>query len=342
MSITYRDGISILQLIFYLPAFFLAVWLCYRHGFRRNAGWFYLVLLSLIRIIGACAQLETISSHADGVETTAAICISIGLSPLILLCLGLLSRVYVPFPPPFSKSSTDVWYSNDSVGRNSKIAVSPLVFRLLTVLTMVGLVLCIVGINDSTSSTSKASLSAYKVDAKTKIGVILFVISWACLCLLLAAITMQLSHVDFGEKRLILAVAISIPFIFIRLCYSLLGDFTHNSHFNPLTGSVTIDLCMAVLMEFAVVVTCLTIGLTLHVVPLSALAPPVRTVQRSHRTAEPDASLENGAFNYINPRRAAGAGRIVPPIATRRELKRGPMGGGPIHTLVGMAMDRYK
>lgn len=99
MSITYRNGIAILQLVLYLPAFFFALWLAFRHGFRRNAGWIYLVILSLIRIVGSCAQLETISNNSSGAETTAAICVSIGLSPLILLCLGLLSRVYVSSTP---------------------------------------------------------------------------------------------------------------------------------------------------------------------------------------------------------------------------------------------------
>ena len=99
MAVTYRDGISILQLFFYIPACFIAFWLAFRHGFHRNAGWVYLVLLSLIRIVGSCARLETISDDSNGAETTAAICFSIGISPLILLCLGLLSRVYVLYSP---------------------------------------------------------------------------------------------------------------------------------------------------------------------------------------------------------------------------------------------------
>ena len=238
-------------------------------------------------------------------------------------------------------SFTDGRYSNDSVGRNSKSAVSPILFRLLTSVTIVGLILCIVGINDSTPSTNKTSVSSYKVDAKTEVGVILFVLAWACLSLLLAVVAMHMSFVDSGEKRLVLAVAISVPFILVRLCYSLLGDFTHHNHFNPLTGSVTIYLCMAVFMEFAVVITCLAIGFTLQVIPRSALASPVGTVRQSQQAVEPDGSLDTISPNYLQSPRATDTRNIVPWMVTRKERGMRQMKGGPIHTLIGLAMDHH-
>ena len=94
MAITSRDGISIFVLIAYLVAFFIAVWLSINHGIRRSAGWIYLVFLSILRIVGSSAQLTTISHPSKSLYTTIAICFSIGLSPLILLSLGLLARVY--------------------------------------------------------------------------------------------------------------------------------------------------------------------------------------------------------------------------------------------------------
>jgi hypothetical protein len=91
-SVTYRNGISILELIAYLPSFFGASFLVYRHGVRRSGGFVFLVIFTIVRIVGACCELATINSPSTGLYTAAAICSSIGLSPLLMTCSGLLSR----------------------------------------------------------------------------------------------------------------------------------------------------------------------------------------------------------------------------------------------------------
>jgi hypothetical protein len=96
MKVTYRDGISILELIVYLPCLFLALWLALHHGITRSSAWYFLIIFTIIRIVGSCCQLATIPKPSDiGLNTTAIICSSIGLSPLILTCVGLLARAYV-------------------------------------------------------------------------------------------------------------------------------------------------------------------------------------------------------------------------------------------------------
>jgi hypothetical protein len=91
-SVTYRDGISILELIVYLPSFFVAAFLVYRHGVRRSGGFAFLVLFTIVRVVGACCEVATIKNPSTGLYTAAAICSSIGLSPLLMTCSGLLSR----------------------------------------------------------------------------------------------------------------------------------------------------------------------------------------------------------------------------------------------------------
>jgi len=93
MTVTYRDGVAILQVVAYIPILVLAFLLCLRHGFSKSSGWFFLITFSIIRLLGAIFWLVYISYPSVGVITTAIICTSIGLSPLTLLCLGLLSRV---------------------------------------------------------------------------------------------------------------------------------------------------------------------------------------------------------------------------------------------------------
>lgn len=94
MAVSYRHGLSILEVVVYIPALFMALWMAYRHGFGRSSGWIFFVIFSLLRVIGSCCYLATISNPTStNLYITWAVCNSIGLSPLTLACIGLLSRV---------------------------------------------------------------------------------------------------------------------------------------------------------------------------------------------------------------------------------------------------------
>ena len=91
--LTFRDGISIAELIVYIPSLVAAVWLTVRRGFGRSIGWFFIIIFTLIRISGAACQLAEISSHSLGGVKAVFICNAVGLSPLLLVLVGLLFRV---------------------------------------------------------------------------------------------------------------------------------------------------------------------------------------------------------------------------------------------------------
>ena len=96
MTVTYRGGVAVIQLIAFAPSLAIAFILVFRHGlFGKNAGWHHVISLSFLRIVGAICELIAIRNPSDGVVITAIICSFIGLAPLILLCLALLGRVYV-------------------------------------------------------------------------------------------------------------------------------------------------------------------------------------------------------------------------------------------------------
>lgn len=89
-----RQGIvSIIELVVYIPCLVAAFIVCSRHGFRRSSGWIYTLILCLVRIIGAACQLASYTNNAPSLIKTALILDSIGLSPLLLATLGLLSRL---------------------------------------------------------------------------------------------------------------------------------------------------------------------------------------------------------------------------------------------------------
>jgi hypothetical protein len=92
MKFSSRGGVSIFELIFYLPAVVVAFIDCSRHGFSRSSGWVFTLVLCLVRIAGACCQLATYHSETTGLIEAIVILDSIGISPLLLATLGLLSR----------------------------------------------------------------------------------------------------------------------------------------------------------------------------------------------------------------------------------------------------------
>jgi hypothetical protein len=92
MKLDGRVGVSVAELVIYFPALIVATIICARHGFGRSSGWIFALILCLVRIVGACCQLATYQSQSEGLFEATIILESIGISPLLLATLGLLSR----------------------------------------------------------------------------------------------------------------------------------------------------------------------------------------------------------------------------------------------------------
>ena len=94
MAITYLDALAIVQVAYFSPALLLSLYVALKHGFGKGEGWLFLIVLSLLRIVGGAAMLYTISHPTD---TTAfkvsGICSAIGLTPLLSATLGFILRM---------------------------------------------------------------------------------------------------------------------------------------------------------------------------------------------------------------------------------------------------------
>jgi NADH:ubiquinone oxidoreductase subunit 6 (subunit J) len=198
---------------------------------------------------------------------------------------------------------TNLFISNDSSTNHNtrKRIIQSWAVHGLTVLTLVAL-------------TSGSATALGKPATLTKVGVVLFVAAWAGLCLLLVIMVVKSSLVQKGERRLIIAVAISVPFILVRLIYSMVVVFANNRHFNIVTGSVTINLVMAVLEEFVVTIVCISVGLTLQI-------RPKESTERVDNVQHNDKMQIRGKHvsQHARPRRR----------------------GGPITQLIGLARDHW-
>ncbi|KAL4949263.1 hypothetical protein BDW69DRAFT_198233 [Aspergillus filifer] len=238
-AVTYSDGISILELIVYLPAFFAASLLVYLHGARRSGGFIFLVIFTIARIVGAACNLATINNPSTDLTIAAAICSSIGLSPLLMTCSGLLSRANECMPRPIIPKHG---------------------FSFFRILTIAALAVTISGI--TSDMTPQGLLSP---NTEVKVGMVLYIVSWAILCILLGILYLRRTSLEIGEEQTLVAVAISAPFLLIRIIYAILLWFVADNAFNAVDGNNTAQLFMAIFEEIIVVGICLGIGFKLRV-----------------------------------------------------------------------------
>lgn len=244
MTLSDRNKLSIAELVCYTPALFCSVFLCIRHGFALYKGWIYLLLFSLVRISGASVELATIAAPTDiPLLTTAVLLSSIGLSPLLLTTLGLLHRVC------------------KSINKEQPTIINARLIRLLRIPIVIGLVLVIIGSDNSASYVQKHG--TYPIQIETKIGIIIIVAVFAAIVTITALFMSQRSNAEPGERRLIYAIVASIPSILVRLLYVLLIFFSNIQIFSILHGSVVALGCMAIMQELIVVIIYIGVGLTL-------------------------------------------------------------------------------
>ncbi|KAF2423793.1 hypothetical protein EJ08DRAFT_423000 [Tothia fuscella] len=257
MHLDSQGAVSIVELIVYFPAITASAIICSRHGFTRSSGWVYTFILCLVRILGAICQLVTYSDHSSGLIKAVIIIDSIGISPLLLATLGMLSRLV------------------DWINAGSQGFFSAMHFRLIQIVISVGLILSIVG-GTNLNTNSDGSV---KIGTESKVGIILYIVAFvACIVVCLLSLP-QLSWVPKEERKISIAVLLAFPFIGIRLLYSVLAVFLHNHNFSIYNGSVGVHVGMAVVEEFIVVFIYIFLGFKLSKLALSEQGPIVSRVK---------------------------------------------------------------
>ncbi|KAI1128551.1 hypothetical protein F5Y10DRAFT_174195 [Nemania abortiva] len=250
MALSERNNISIAQIALFVPFLFVAVFLCIRHGFGHNAGWLFMIIFSLARLIGASLQLATIASPMNLSLFFGSLTLqSIGLSNLILTLLALINRAL------------------ESVSKARSAIINPRILRYVQIFVLIGVILGAVG--GSLSGNDYAQTGVYKVSALTEAGVGLTIAGFALLVITTVVVGVHVSSAEPGEKRLVLAVAVSLPFLFVRVLYTAIGTYNPHSAFSTLFGNVNVFLGTSVIEEFIIVLIVEAVGVTLQVRPKS-------------------------------------------------------------------------
>ena len=152
---------------------------------------------------------------------------------------------------------------------------------------LAALILCIIG------ATSANNASDIQNQDTIKAGIVLFAVIWLMLASLTLGAWLAKRRTGEGEGALVLAVSCALPFILVRLIYSLLSGFDkHSSIFGLAKTSdtaVTVSLVMSVLEEMVVVLIYLAVGLKLPSVPKGKADTPAR--EMAYRTGRGDFSF---------------------------------------------------
>ncbi|EWG52165.1 hypothetical protein FVEG_16936 [Fusarium verticillioides 7600] len=208
--------VAIVQLAAYIPAICLAIYICNLHGFSKSSGWYYTVTLSVCRIVGAACQLISIDNKSTGLLEAVMILNHIGLVPLMLSTLGMLSRLADVINAQLTDPAISIRY-----------------FRLMQLIMLLGAVFGIIGVESKSSSGTSPSAWSYA-------GVLCYA---AGFCLLVGILAKSISVVRLAptrERILVPAVGLALPLVFVRLLYQILLVFVHSGHFVLIKGSVLV------------------------------------------------------------------------------------------------------
>ena len=131
--------------------------------------------------------------------------------------------------------------------------------RILQLLNLLALVLSIVGGTRLDSSDESKQSEGKKL---AQAGIVIFMIIFALVAVLALLTLNSLSAVPSGEKRILFGVLLALPFIFVRILYSVLADFIDNSTFTLINGNSTVRLCMSIIEEMIVATLYIATGWT--------------------------------------------------------------------------------
>ncbi|KAJ6132063.1 hypothetical protein N7471_007278 [Penicillium samsonianum] len=218
MSVTSHQALSIAIIIYFSPAFFVAVWVCRCHGFGKQLGWLYMTLLCLARVVGSALQIASEINHDSSLHTAANVIASVGIMALLLGMLEIIDQFEstLQFKPVHKRAWT-----------------------FLHIAQYAAFILYAVGMGMGRTDLNRAA---------SIIVVVVFAVQVA-ICVVLFRHKRELP----GDNRLLLVAITSIPFLAVRAAYGLSTMFVaSDSAFITGLTNVLVSAFLQYLMEFIV------------------------------------------------------------------------------------------
>jgi hypothetical protein len=174
---------------------------------------------------------------------------------------------------------------------NSKI------FRILQLVIGAGLTLGIIGV---TNGGSWAADGTFTPSTISKTGIILYIIALAAIAIIFIVSLPNVSAVPRPERLLRIHIPIALLAISVRILYSVLCVFVHNSTFLLFGGSIVADVLMAIVEEFFVVIITLALGFKLDRISATVQGEMIDQEQQSRKHGRQFPGSKDGASAQVS------------------------------------------
>ncbi|RFU74339.1 hypothetical protein TARUN_7966 [Trichoderma arundinaceum] len=233
-----HESLGIAQIVFYVPIVPTAIWLMKRNGrIRPRLAWWPLIPFSLMRLAGGPVLIAFEQNPSIGLYVAAIILLNVGVVPLIIATLGYVRIVSNP--------------------RANKIGT------ILRLCIFVAIGLLAAGGGVSSSGTPSAMNTSRTL---TLIGYIVFAVVHVVLISIMLFFWRK-KHTLLPSSQVVLRGSLlASPFLIIRTIFGLLEVALQNSAsspFNPILGNAVTFGLMALLPEYAVVLTYIYTGFSI-------------------------------------------------------------------------------
>ncbi|KAK9427172.1 hypothetical protein V1505DRAFT_396340 [Lipomyces doorenjongii] len=242
--LTARGDIAIAEIVVYAFLLVISLLNCVRHGFKGQDGWILLSIFCILRLVASVLVIvvEESSNPSTGVIVGEFTISNIALTPLHMAALGFLITCAL------------LAFDNTVPAMlNNMLRISRIVLAAAIILGIVSAV----EINSNQASTTGHDLQK---------AAILLITAVFCFLTLFALYLLGFVSIGGQSRMLALGVTFALPFLCVRIIYSLVGVFSTAipNNFSSTTGSWQIYLGMDVIMEFVVVGVLAVTGLLLQ------------------------------------------------------------------------------
>ncbi|KIW88878.1 uncharacterized protein Z519_10362 [Cladophialophora bantiana CBS 173.52] len=226
MALDSTTKLSIAELAIYVVLLPLTAWLHYKHGRRALSTFFFLFAFDILRIVAAGIQ---ISDHNNShPSTSGAIVSSVGLSPLLLACAGLLTLLRGYYATSNrSQFATLIEEAGIHVGAITGIAL----------LATGGAKL---GDDNNTQSDINTAYTLLET------GAVILLATWIAVSFLCSHICLKLLQNRRTAGPLMLLACI---FTGVRAIYSVVYAFDHAKSLSPFTGTFAVKFVFMFLVQ---------------------------------------------------------------------------------------------
>ncbi|KAF2820859.1 hypothetical protein CC86DRAFT_360113 [Ophiobolus disseminans] len=224
-QIHYRDAIALAQVVLFAASFFVG----YYFRWTRRICWFTLGGFSLIRCVGAGCMLGTINRDSSGLWAGVFVCESLGVLLLIFALFEMLGRI-----------------------DKSAHVVPKRIFWIPQILTWIDIGISIGGFVTVTKKEHGRLLPT----PWSRAGIAILFLIYLYTLGVWVYFWMQRRRYDAEDYTLAICVGFGLPFLFIRVLYSLIFVITADMMWNAVKGSPTAYLLMTMLPEMAFVAVC--------------------------------------------------------------------------------------